>query len=454
MRISPAAAVSLLGAALTGSVLAQDSSRPGEGPPCLPDIQVSAGAPQTFATHAELARLGFQWGPSDGNFGAIPTGDGRYRFFGAAGVPPCGAGKSCEGTFAFTGTLDHVTAAEPMRAVLAPGAGPTGWVFDRDYAGGGQVVRFDDRAGHAGWLMSFHGEYHWKNAASPPRYWCAVGNTKSQVPCFYSGLGLALSLDGKNFKSVGQIMQPAQPLSKFVGSGTNMAVGYGSLIVADARGRHLDNPPSSPAEAYFYLIFADQLPVGTSIGACAKAICMGIARARYQEVIGAALSGDPYRVAKAFHKYSVSAADPASDAAWSEPASSATPDLSGSAGAFVPLWTDGAATQGSVIYDRDFDLYLAVYNASGIYLRASRDLVHWTAIVGKIAAPATPAATYFYPTLIGETGDPNIGGNAPRLYFTSFPVDAFPDYKASTFQHVQLTLSAPQAGRACAGGRP
>src|SRR5579871_3552101 len=187
----------LFGGALAASATAQEDR---QSTPCLPDVQISVGAPQTFATHAELARYGFQWGPSDGNLGALPLGNGRYRFFGAAGVPPCAVGKSCEGTFAFSGTLDHVTGAETGKALLAPGSGPAGWVFDRDYAGGGQVVRFDDRAGHTGWIMSFHGEYHWKNTANPPRFWCAVGNTKSQVPCFYSGIGLAFSRDGRNFK--------------------------------------------------------------------------------------------------------------------------------------------------------------------------------------------------------------------------------------------------------------
>jgi hypothetical protein len=421
-----------------------------KSPPCLPDLQISVGAPQTFATHAELARYGFLWGPSDGNLGAIPIGGGRYRFFGAAGVPPCGAGKSCEGTFAFSGTLDHVTAAETGKAVLAPGSGPAGWIFDKDYVGGGQVIRFDDRAGHAGWLMSFHGEYQWKNTANPPRFWCAVGNTKSQVPCFYSGLGLALSLDGKSFKSVGQTMQPAQPLAKFVGSGTNMTVGYGSLIVADAHGRHLDNPLQAPGEAYFYLIFSDQLPAGSSrVGPCGNVGCMGVARAHYQEVIAAALSGDPYRVAKTFHKYSGPASDPTSGASWAEPATSATSDLSGSGGVFTPLWTDGGGYQGSVIYDRDLDLYLAVYNFGGTYLRASRDLIHWTAIIGTIAPPTAPAATYYYPTLIGETGDPNVGGAAPRVYFTSFPANAFPDYKVSTFEYLQLALTASRGPGAC-----
>jgi hypothetical protein len=456
--LSVVAALNLGMALAAGAAAEGDKSSPekGNGPPCLPDVQVSAGAPQTFATHADLARYGFLWGPSDGNLGAIPSGGGNYTFFGAAGVPPCGPGKSCEGTFAFSGTLDHVTGAKTGKAVIGPGSGPAGWAFDKDYAGGGQVVRFDDHSGHAGWLMSFHGEYHWKNLASPPGYWCSVGNTKSQVPCFYSGIGLAVSLDrGQTFKIVGQIMQPVQPLSKFVGSGTNMPVGYGSLIVADAQGRHLDNPPPDPREAYFYLVFADQLPAGTpGVGACAGIICMGIARARYEEVIGAALSGDPGRVAKVFHKYDGAAGDVWAEGSWSQPATSAAPDLSGTAGSFAPLWSDAGANQGSVIYDRDFDVYLAVYNFGRTYLRASKDLIHWTPIIGVIAAPTTPAAVYYYPTLIGETGDPTVAGAVPRIYFTSFPANAFPNYKLSTFEYVELTLSGTKhAGAECTGDR-
>lgn len=33
--------------------------RAAEGHPCLPDVQVSVGAPQSFATHAQLASYGF-----------------------------------------------------------------------------------------------------------------------------------------------------------------------------------------------------------------------------------------------------------------------------------------------------------------------------------------------------------------------------------------------------------
>jgi len=449
-------------AALTLSVnlgeraAAQEAQSPQkETPPCLPDVQVAAGAPQTFATHAALASYGFLWGPSDGNFGAIPKGDGTYTFFGTAGVPPCRADSPCNGTFTFSGTLDRVTGGKASKAVFAPGAGPAGWTFDKDYAGGGQIVRFDDREGHAGWLMSFDGEYHWKNLANPPGYWCFIGNTKMQVPCFYSGIGLAVSRDrGQTFKIVGQTLQPMQHFSSFLNGTNNLDVGYGSLLVADRHGRHLENPPPVPREAYFYLIFSDKLPAGTA-GArvCANLNCMGVARAKYVDVIDAALSGDPHRVAKVFHKYDASSADPWADASWSQAATGDMPDQSGPAGAFAPLWTDEVAPEGSAIYDRSLDVYLVAYvSRGGIHVRASRDLIHWTGTVGVIPYPTAPAGQYFYPNLLGETGDPTIGGGTPRLYFSAFPLNVFPNYKLSTFEYVQLTLTGSK-GRECSGGR-
>jgi hypothetical protein len=63
-----------------------------------------------------------------------------------------------------------------------------------------------------------------------------------------------------NFNVVGQIFQPSEPLSVFKSGGNNMDAGYRSLIVADASGRHLDNPPANRNGAYFYLFFSDHSP--------------------------------------------------------------------------------------------------------------------------------------------------------------------------------------------------
>ena len=114
----------------------------GAAAPCLPDTTVAVGVPQTFATHKQLASLGFLWGVSDGNFGAIPTSGGNYTFYGTGGSaslsPP-------EGAYTFCGTLDNVLGANTTTKLFGPGSGPAGWIFDRDYAGGGMVVPFDEK---------------------------------------------------------------------------------------------------------------------------------------------------------------------------------------------------------------------------------------------------------------------------------------------------------------------
>jgi len=397
-------------------------------------IRYVAGLPVTFATHDELASYHFLWGPSDGTFGAIPVGGGTYTFYGTgASVFACArtSGLNAEGVFRFTGTLDHMSGGDGCKKLFGPNPGPAGWSFAKDYAGGGQLLRFTG-GGTSGWLMPFHGEYHWDNPLTP-NHKCYAG-----LDCFYSTLGLAVSIDGgQSFKVVGIILQPSQPRSVFVGGGNSMAVGYGSFVIADANGKHLDNPPPDPSSEYIYLFYTDA--ASGLRGACtATATCAGVARASYGDVVSAALSGDPHKVARLFRKYDGASPDP-----WTQPAASDTPDGSGTAGTFAPLWTDEPGTQVSVLYDRVFDVYLAAYaygGYRGIKIRASRDLIHWSPPVGApIQAP--PGQTLYAPTLLGETGDPTIGGPAPRLYFSRF--GAFPNWKTSSFESVTLTLSTP-----------
>ncbi len=98
-----------------------------------------------------------------------------------------------------------------------------------------------------------------------------------------------------------------------------------------------------------------------------------------------------------------------------------------------------------MIYDRSLDVYLAAYPAAGgVQVRASRDLIHWSKPIGTTYSEAGHAL--YYPTLLGETGDPTVGGLAPRLYFSSFPVNGFPDYATATFESVPLVLT-PQPKR-------
>ena len=403
----------------------------GQAAPALPAIHAVFGAPTTVATHAQLMGYGFAWGPSDGQFGAIRADDGSYTFYGTAGSSSACAGTpNVEAAFTFTGTLDRVTGSNCKR-LFGPGDGPAGWLFDRDYAGGGQIVRFAS-GGQSGWLMPFHGEFWWSNSATS-------NHTCNGITCFYSSLGLAVSIDdGKSFKVVGQILQPSQPLSVFTSGGTNMPVGYGSLVVADANGQHLDNPPADPSSAYFYLFYSDLLP-GLP-GACATFDCLGVARAPYAALVASALSGDAHAVATVFHKYDGASPDP-----WAQPATSDTPGESGTAGTYAPLWTDEVSYQPEVIFDSTFNVYLAVYESgaslSRFQVRASRDLLHWSEPIG---VPYSEAGRALYqPTLIGETGDPAIGGPAPRIYFTSWPTGgAFFNWSSSIFESLPLTLSA------------
>jgi hypothetical protein len=128
------------------------------------------------------------------------------------------------------------------------------------------------------------------------------------------------------------------------------------------------------------------------------------------------------------------------DPAQSRHSGSATPDLSGTAGKFAPLWTDETAHEPVVIYDSSFDVYLAVYPyGRGPKVRASSDLIHWSEPIGFQYSETGRAL--LYPTLMGETGDPTIGGPAPRVYFSSFPVDKLPDYTTAVFESVLLQLT-------------
>jgi len=392
-----------------------------------PVISVALSQPAAFATHSELENFGFAWSPSDGTFGAIPASGGNYKFYGsAAGGPTCSGAPNARGAFLFTGTLNQITGSNGCTRLFGPGDGPSGWSFDENYSGGGQVVQFT-YDGQTGWLMPFHAEEWWQNPMTSD-------HKCDNVPCFYSSLGLAVSTDGgKTFKVIGEILQPSDPLSAFEGGGRNMAVGTGSLVVADANGNHLPNPPSNPDSAYFYLFYTD-LALGLQ-GACANNSCMGVARAPYEAVVQAALSGNATQVATLFHKYDRAEPDP-----WTQPATSDTPGQTGKAGDYAPLWTDDWVSQPSVIYDSSFNGYLVAYQSKGgVRIRASYNLINWSEPIGS--GYVEIGYTLYAPTLLGETGDPTIADAAPRLYFTSFPSMSFPNWATSTFETVQLTVS-------------
>jgi hypothetical protein len=210
----------------------------GQGAPNVQSIQGVFGAPSTFATHTQLTGYGFRFGPSDGQFGAIPGPNGTYTFYGAAGANNAcaGAPNAIEGAFTFTGTLNQVTGGNGCQRLFGPGDGPAGWIFDRDYAGGGQVVPFAS-GDKSGYLMVFHGEFHWSNAATADQQ-CAG------LTCFYSSLGLAVSTDGgKTFTVVGA-GSPAQPA--FIGF-HRQRYQYAGRVRLVGRRRRRRQPARQPA---------------------------------------------------------------------------------------------------------------------------------------------------------------------------------------------------------------
>src|SRR4029077_93100 len=115
-------------------------------------------------------------------------------------------------------------------------------------------------------------------------------------------------------------------------------------------------------------------------GRCTIAQCPGLARAHYEDVVSALLSGHPHAVARLFRKYDTTSPDP-----WGQSATGDAPDLSMGGGTFSPLFPANGFHM--VIYDRAFDVYLRaviVYEAPGpgLSLRPSPDLIHWSEPIG------------------------------------------------------------------------
>lgn len=402
-------------------------------PAASADLTYTLSTPTIFMAQQDLWHFGFAAGPSDGPFGAISLGQGRYRFLGAAwGGAKCPAEARRQGVFGFEGTLDKVTGGEGCKILFGGGDGPKGWLFNANYSGGGQVIRIEDQ-GRRAWLMTFRGEYQWKNPTTANGL-CGGGANPAfagGVPCYYSTLGLAVSFDeGKTFKVVGESVQLTDPLTASKGTDTNRNIGYGSLVIADANGKHVDDPKN----AFVYLFFVSSgkdLP-----GACGVAQCPGVARARYADVVEAVFSRGPYAIAKLFRKYNAGAQYP-----WGQPGTGSAPDLSVGGGTFMPLYQGPGI--GLVVYDRSFDVYLGAATswATGhptIVVRTSTDLIHWSDPIGPPIDDAPRAVSYF--TMLGETVDPNVSAGEPRIYFMSTEAGKV-GFQNAVFKVVKVRLS-------------
>jgi hypothetical protein len=451
------------------------------------------GTVSHFALHGAL---GFEAGIPDGSLGALATGGTPpYTFFGSGHNA---AGQ--EGVYTMTGSLTTLSSSSSTSApLLQPGAlasaGATGWNFDRDYAGGGQLVpvtakynllRFlgtEEQLTVSNVVMPYHGEFHF-------------GTDSNNVPCYYGGIGLAVrsaTADG-NFTPIGQAIQiqPARPAACPTAGNTGNA--FGSMILADGSGVHLQNPPAADqvSDAYFYLFYQDVDPNGgkandSNPGFCQSG-CLAVARASYSAVV-AQVSPNPQdidtlpetaaeraiAVASLFSKYYADSGT----ATWTQPGTSGTPDNSAPSGNFTPLFKDEGGIMPSVLFDSTSGQYLLAfqaasdgtqnYDASGICIRTSTDLIHWSpSNAAPGASPPACAAPFYrtspdssgtarmdvYPTLIGDTGDPLTGGAAPVVFYQNFPVpsgtnpNAFPvsGWSVSELDSIPVNVTGHRLG--------
>ena len=389
----------------------------GEPGPGIGTGPIRPTAPKVVWTPAQRLRMGFQILP-DGNMGAVPNPRTGYTFFAdGKGVTTgqCPGGAGAGGAFRFT-LFDNLG----CRPVLRPGGGSPGAAnglpFDKDYAGGGPVLPIDDRT-----LVMF---YH---AETQP------GGTCGGVPCFYGGLGMAVSTDGgQSFRSAGQIVQPAVSLDQTIQWKTNIAVGYGAFVIGDEKGDPLPSGPGA-SDPYVYVFYADRDTAAP--GLCQFTICAALARARFSDLAAAAHAPGEMRGPRLFKKYY--------RGAFGEPAVAAVQSSSAAAGHYTPIFPDESAAQilPTAIYDSVLRGYLLAYfvpKMNSIHLRWARNVLRWSEVIGMVDAP--PGHFLFYPSLLGEDGHPLIGGKAPLLFYIDFAKPPFTNWANESLMVRRLEL--------------
>ena len=256
-----------------------------------------------------------------------------------------------------TGTLDNPLAfgGSPSLAIRNPKE-------TVDYAAGGPVYQVPNSST---WLMVYHLE-RWHNGDSTN---------------FWASLGLAQSTDqGQTWTDLGEIIQHNTPS----GSAGIYDIGGGTLVVING---------------YLYIYFLDW--TGDAPG---TAVFLAVARAKVTDVVAAAAQGN---VTPFFKFYNGAWTQPALGGVASELGAACTPKATG--------WF------GSVVYNTYLQKYILVYPtpATGtnvnLYLASSSDGLSWTGS----SVIANAATEQFYPTVLGEDGNPSSTGQQFYVYYTS-----------------------------------
>lgn len=332
--------------------------------------------------------LGFIFGPSDGSIGAIPKDRGYFFFVSAMNRRKEG------GIFRLMGTLSRFESRTSPGPALRAGTAPDGFSFDRDYAGGGAVTPIEDDRGRHGVLLIYHAEFQ-------------PGSKCQKVPWYYSDLGAAVSTDGgQTFRSLGEIVQPSlsRPQWQAMAPCQNAGVGYGTLVLGDDKGDPLDPSRARWDEGYYYVFYTDHGPKG--------GFHTAVARAKRAEVIKAAFDGNTHAFPKLFQKFN--------NGQWT-PATGGNKNDSVPSGLSSPLDPEHAFGL-SVLYDREIRGFLMSYVAvqggkSRLEIQTSSNLLKWPGKPVATVPIESSQSQLGYATLVGETGDPRVGGRAPVLYY-------------------------------------
>ena len=379
-------------------------------------IQLSSEA--VVLNNSQRQAMGLLYGPPDGSLGVVSTGTG-YMFFGAArSAPTCRGTPNTQGTYRLGGTLGQLNASYGCSALIQPGSDPNGYSFDKDYAGGGPVLPVTSASGQHGLLHLYHGEWH--------------GGTCKSSSCFYSSLGMALSIDGgASFTRLGEIIQPYPTRASVIASNRNLEISSGTLVIADDKGQHIANPASfDPARIYLYVFYSDQDP-GNATSPCSRASCLALARARLSEVVSAAFSGNTAAFPGLFQKFY--------QGAFTQAGTSHDPDAAVASGHYTAVIADLGFFP-SVIYDSAIGQFLIAYmkGHDAIVVRSASNLLNWSAPIDSAGISQT-GYQFFYPTLVGEGGDPATGGSKPWLFYIK--ATDWPHWSTATYVSRNLSIS-------------
>jgi hypothetical protein len=322
----------------------------------------------------------------------IRTSNRQYLAF-AAGISTAGLGPGPrlvpDGTYKFTGTLDHLSPAN-MRGqwpaysltngITEPS--PDGQNFDRDYGGGGPIYKI---AEGSTLLEIYHGEYH----CAPPAGLPAIG-----------GSGMAVSRnEGNSFTKIGEILSPRVGQSEFCQSGKR--TGYwadGAMIEADIDGRH-----SGTGYSYKYILFVDHNSIEDPF------IGISIARANKAEIFAAIDRGK----APVFKKYHNPRDAPGSPGQFFT-----EPGLGGNSTPIVATPKVFIGTPGVVYnsYIRKFILYYQ-YNQKHIAFQTSDNLFTWSPPQNIVDIDQNVDLRLFYPSVVGSGADPAVPEREFYLYY-------------------------------------